>query len=311
VQERKAREASLEARVTDAEVAAQESRSPLLELLPRSEAPPVNPLVVAALQRIERANVHTRYSGNAAVATLLAYDEQAEYGLEVRASIEDGSAVSLREEPDYAVARPERTHNLAVVPPQVISEPAIPAAEPGEVSVSEEAPVLEPTRKPKRLIGDLNDPALNYLDSIPVAICVDVAHRRSAPVFRRMFGAILDLAVVCLLSSPVVALVKLTDLKWQDSRTIGFAIGTFVVIAFLYLTISIAFTGRTLGMKLFSLRVVDARTGLIPTGGQSVARALLYILSLVPAGIALIYTLVDSERYAAHDRITRTAVVRV
>jgi uncharacterized RDD family membrane protein YckC len=310
VQERRAREAMFESGVTEAEVEDNQLGIPLLELLPRTEAPPVNPIVVAALERIERAHVQSRYSRHAAVATMLAYDEPTEYGLEVSASITE-SAVSLQEEPDFPAPRPERTHNLAVVPPQIVTDSVICELEPVDTPVIEDPPVPEPTRKPKRLIGDLNDPALNYLDSIPVAICVDAAQRRAAPVFLRMFSAILDLVFVALLSSPVVALVKLTDLKWQDSRTIGFAIGTYIVIGFLYLTIATAFTGRTLGMKLFCLRVVDARTGLIPTGGQSVARAVLYLLSLASAGIALLYTLVDSERYAAHDRITRTAVVRV
>jgi uncharacterized RDD family membrane protein YckC len=310
VQERRAREAMTETGLTEAEVEENQSRIPMLELLPRSEAPPVNPIVVAALERIERAHVHPRYSGNAAVAALLEYDEQSEYGLGVPASIEDVSAVSLGAE-EYPVTRPERTHNLAVVPPQIICDSDIPEAEPQDVPLVEEIPVPEPTKKPRRLIGDLNDPALNYLDSIPVAICVDVAQRRSAPIFFRVLSAIVDLLFVSLLSSPVVALVKLTDLKWQDSRTIGFAIGTYIVVGFIYLTIATAFTGRTLGMKLFSLRVVDARTGLIPTGGQSVARALIYMLSIASAGIALIYTLLDSDRYAAHDRLTRTAVVRV
>jgi uncharacterized RDD family membrane protein YckC len=309
VQERRAREAMMEAGITDAELDAEESRIPLLELLPRTEAPPVNPIVVAALERIERAHVQSRYSRHAAVATMLAYDEPSEYGLDLSTSILE-SAVSLQEEPAFPAARPERTHNLAVVPPQVVSDLVICEPEPVAAPV-EEPPAPEPTKKPRRLIGDLNDPALNYLDSIPVAICVDVAQRRSAPIFSRMLSAILDLVFVSLLSSPVVALVKLTDLKWQDSRTIGFAIGTYIVMGFLYLTIATAFTGRTLGMKLFSLRVVDARTGLIPTGGQSMARAVLYLLSLASAGIALIYTLLDSEKYAAHDRITRTAVVRV
>jgi len=313
VQERRAREAMMEAGITDAELDEQESRIPLLELLPRTEDPPVNPIVVAALQRIERAHVQSRYSGHAAVATMLAYDEPSQSALEVPASIPEG--VSLQEQSDFPVARPERTHNLAVVPPQIaseiVSEPVIPDPQPVAAPFIEEPPAPQPARKPKRLIGDLNDPALNYLDSIPVAICVDAAQRRSAPVFFRMLGAIVDLVVVALLSSPVIALVKLTDLKWQDSRTIGFAIGTYIVIGFFYLTISTAFTGRTLGMKLFSLRVVDARTGLIPTGGQSVARALIYLLSLASAGIALIYTLVDSDRHAAHDRLTRTTVVRV
>jgi uncharacterized RDD family membrane protein YckC len=318
VQERRAREAMMEAGVTtDAELHEQESRIPLLELLPRAEAPPVNPIVAAALQRIERAHVQSRYSGHAAVATLLAYDEPSPYALEIPASIPE--SVSLQEEPDFPAARPERTHNLAVVPPQIVSEiaseivsePVMPDPDPIAAPVVEEPSATQPARKPKRLIGDLNDPALNYLDSIPVAICVDAAQRRSAPVFFRMLGAIVDLVVVALLSSPVVALVKLTDLKWQDSRTIAFAIGTYIVIGFLYLTISTAFTGRTLGMKLFSLRVIDARTGLIPTGGQSVARALIYLLSLASAGIALVYTLLNSDKHAAHDRLTRTAVVRV
>ena len=293
VQERKAREALLEDGETGALVGEGESRTPLLELLPRVDAPPVNPLVAAALQRIERAHAHSRFSGNAAVATMVAYEEQSEFGLEV---YDEGVAdVSLREDPHHASNRPEKTHNLAVVPPQLNIEEVTPVPDPIDTPVVDETEPPEPTRKPKRLIlGDLNDPALNYLDSIPVAVWVDVAERRSAPIFFRFVSAILDIAVVCLLSSPVVALVKLTDLKWQDSRTLAFAIGTFIVMGFVYLTISTAFTGRTLGMKLFSLRVVDARTGLIPTGGQSAARALVYMLSLASAGIALIYTFVDS-----------------
>jgi uncharacterized RDD family membrane protein YckC len=117
--------------------------------------------------------------------------------------------------------------------------------------------------------------------------------------------------VVCLLSSPLLALTELTNLEWRSPRVIGLAVGTLMVVGFLYLTVSIAFTGRTIGMKLFSLRVVDARTGLIPTGGQSAGRALVYILSLASAGIALIYTFIDSEKHTVHDRFTRTAVIRV
>lgn len=312
VQERRAREAMLEAGRDDAGVGEDESRTPLLELLPRADASPVNPIVAAALQRIERAHTHSRFSGNAAVATMVAYDEQSEFGLAVPSSTEDESAVSLREEPHYTSTRSEKVHNLAVVPPQVITPAATPVFAPIDTPAVDKAEAPEPTRKPKRLIsGDLNDPALNYLDSIPVAVCVEIAERRSAPIFFRFLSAILDMAVVCLLSSPVVALVRLTNLKWQDSRTLVFAFGTLIVMGFLYLTICTAFTGRTLGMRPFSLRVVDARTGLIPTGGQSAARALIYMLSLASAGIALIYTFVDSERHAAHDRLTRTAVVRV
>jgi uncharacterized RDD family membrane protein YckC len=284
------------------------------------DAPPVNPLVAAALQRIERAHVQSRFSGNAAVATMLDYEEQPEFGLEVPAFSDDAevSDVLLREDPHHASNRPEKIHNLAVVPPQV--EFAASAIDPVEAPVGDDIddPVVDnteppkPTRKPKRLIlGDLNDPALNYLDSIPVAVWLDVTERRSAPIFFRLVSGIMDIVVVCLLSSPAVVLARMADLKWQDSRTLLFAAGTFIVMGFVYLTISTAFTGRTLGMKLLSLRVVDARTGLIPTGGQSAARALIYMLTLAFAGLALLYTFVDRERRTAHDHFTRTAVVRV
>lgn len=305
VQERRAREAMLEAGLATAEVGEDEARTSLLELLPPADTAPVNPLVAAALQRIERANTHSGFSGNAAVA-MLAYDEQSEFGSEPSAA---GDSVSLRKDSHNTSARSEKVHNLAVVPPQQITPAATPS--PIDTPAVDKIEGAVRARKPKRLIGDLNDPALNYLDSIPVAVCVDIAERRSAPVFFRFLSAILDIVVVCLLSSPVVALVKLTDLQWQDSRTLAFAFGTLIVMGFLYFTITTAFTGRTLGMRPFSLRVVDARTDLIPTGGQSAARALIYMLSLASAGIALFYTLVDSERRAAHDRITRTAVVRV
>jgi uncharacterized RDD family membrane protein YckC len=200
--------------------------------------------------------------------------------------------------------KPERARNLAVVPtpevPVVEIQPEITAPE-----VTKPAPP-----KPRRLIGDQNDPALNYLDSIPTAVIVDRQQYRSAPLIRRTLSGITDLLVVCLLSSPLLALTELTNLQWRNPRVISFAVGTFLVISFLYLTVSIAFTGRTIGKKLFSLRVVDARTGLIPTGSQSAGRALVYVLSLASAGIALIYTIFDREKHSVHDRFTRTTVIR-
>ena len=319
VQERKAREALLEDGETG-QLGEGESRTPLLELLPPVDAPPVNPLVAAALQRIERAHVQSRFSGNAAVATMLDYEEQPEFGLEVPVFDDDAdsSDVLFREDPHPASTRPEKIHNLAVVPPQVefVTSAIFPVDAPEvddmDAAMDDETAPPKTATKPKRLIlGDLNDPALNYLDSIPVAVWLDVAERRSAPILRRFASGIMDIAVVCLLSSPAVVLARMADLKWQDSRTILFAAGAFLVMGFVYLTISTAFTGRTLGMKLFSLRVVDARTGLIPTGGQSAARALVFMLTLASAGLALLYTFVDRDRRTAHDYFTRTAVVRV
>jgi uncharacterized RDD family membrane protein YckC len=294
VQERRAREATPEvAEIAPTSFESTPRIASPLELLPQAELPPMNPLVVAALQRIERANAQSNFSGNAAVATAVDYDQQFDLEAHTADLCEAGAATIANEEPQNLPSSPERVHNLAVVP-----TPA-PKTEAPELRI-----------KPKRLIRD-NDPALNYLDSIPTAALVDQSQRHSAPILYRLLGSILDLGVVCILSLPMLALVKLTDLAWHDVRVIAFVAGTLLVVGFLYQTISTALTGRTLGMKPFSLRVVDARTGLIPTGKQSAGRAMVYILSLASAGIALAYTFFDSDKHTAHDRFSRTTVVRV
>ncbi len=85
----------------------------------------------------------------------------------------------------------------------------------------------------------------------------------------------------------------------------------FFVMSFLYFTISTALTGRTFGMRLFSLRIVDARTGLIPTGKQSAGRALVYLGTILTLGLASLYVLIDRDKQTAHDRLTRTTVITV
>lgn len=295
-QERKAREAVLEAQglvATTVDNAA-EPTPVILELLPQTELPPVNPIVQAALKRLERANLQpsTFSHGNAALATAVAYEEQRGFSESETSAIADSlveATVEITEE-----AKPERVHNLTVVPnPPVIEE---------------DVPVV--VTKPRRLISDVNDPALNYLDTVPTTVLVERREYVTASSVRRALAAFVDLAILFVLSSPLLALNSLSRLDWLNWRVIAFSAASVALVGFLYLTIVTAFTGRTLGMRLFSLRVVDARNGLIPTGGQSAARAFVYLLSLVSAGILSLYVLLDSENKALHDRITRTAVIR-
>lgn len=291
--EKRAREAVVETGGVGLLVGEPESQKmPLLELLPQAEIEPVNPLVAKALRRIERANSQPVLG--TALARAIAYEEPA-------LEIDQTPTPAMSPE----VARPERIHNLAVVPtPEPL--PTI------ETHIIEPPPVATPlvSRKAKRVIDDLNCPSLNYLDSITTAVMLEVRDYESAGLFRRLFSAVLDLAIIAALSSPFLALVNLTTFTWQDTRVMAFLASAFLLVGFLYLTITIAFTGRTLGMKLCSLRVVDARTGLIPTGSQSAGRSIVFMLSLATAGLAMMYALINRERHTMHDRFTRTAVIR-
>lgn len=289
-QERRTREVVLESAIcATATLETEAVAAPVLELLPPAEQPPLNPLVEAALKRIERANAPTFSGSNgAAAATAVAYQESVPVSETERqigdAEVDGQASESARHAP--------KSHNLAVVPNRTqIEEPA-------------------ETRKPKRLIGDANDPALNYLDTVPTTVIVERRDYPAAPAGYRLLAGLIDLAIMLALSTPLLALTGLTQLDWEHPRVLTFSASAFLLVGFLYLTLVTAFAGRTLGMRLCALRIVDARNGLIPTGRQSAARSFFYLLSLASAGIALLYLFLDSENYTIHDRFTRTSVVR-
>ncbi len=296
VQERRALEAAEEEQRRQETTAESKVQ---LELLPHAEVAPLNPLVAAALRRIERAHVHSSAGGgrsnNAVAATAVAYADESDYLNHAELDLEAATAAAPDLEdaaPDVKPAQHDKAHNLVVVPSPPKNEG------------------LEIRTLPRRMIaGDPNDPALNYLDAVPTAARVeDVSHVR-APVLSRIVGALIDLIVVGLLWTFFPAAVELANLTWQNLIVVIAGAGVFSILGFLYLTISTALTGRTLGMRLLSLRVVDDRTGLIPTGSQSAGRGLLYLASLLTLGIGILYALVDSEQRTAHDRLTHTAVI--
>ncbi|HEU4507502.1 MAG TPA: RDD family protein, partial [Pyrinomonadaceae bacterium] len=248
----------------------------------------------AALKRIERAH-QTAPSENrqsrTTLATAVAYAPERE---------ENEMSETVAPDQQLAFAEPE----VAVVEP-----PAPPVEKPLHLAV---VPVSEPpppprVERPKRLIVE-NDPALNYLDSISRSVRVDDMETKSASAFRRLVCAVLDLIFCALLSSPIALAMYLTGSNLRDTQVIAVLAGSAVVVTFIYLTLMTALTGRTWAMRLLSLRIIDTKTGLIPTGGQSIGRSIFYLLSL-PTVVGILIALLSREGYTAHDRFTRTAVV--
>jgi uncharacterized RDD family membrane protein YckC len=279
VQEQRARDAA------ESLASAQESEtfscalpSAQLELVPDREQQVMNPIVSKALERLERARRSDFAVGSTGAATALAPVTEETVSKESSIS-QDAQSV-------------ERRSKLMVVPPQPI--------------------VDEPKRKPVRVISDsIEDSALSYLEaclSVP-ALASDVRGDR-AGVWRRIIAGLLDLLVVALISAPISAGIESAAGTRPDPRVIGLIGGIALALMFSYLTVSIALTGRTLGMRLLSLRTIDVRTGLIPTGGQAMKRAVGYIFSLATFGIGIIYALVDREGRTMHDRFSNTIVIQ-
>lgn len=284
VQERRAREAAEEA------AAAQEAGmlscalpSAQLELVPDLEQPVRNPIVSKALERLERArrpdHVAAGFTAAAAAPAL--------------APVADN------------ISEP--------TPEPSIDEPAPVETKPRLTVVTPSKPQVESTeRKPVRVISDgVDHVALSYLETcLSVPPITSDAGTESAPFMRRFVAGTLDLILVALLACPFAAAIEFADGNWADPRIIGLMSGITIVLMFAYLTVSIALTGRTVGMRTFSLRTIDLRTGMIPTGGQSMKRAIGYIFGLAFLGLGVIYALVDPDRRTVHDRFSKTIVIQ-
>jgi uncharacterized RDD family membrane protein YckC len=295
VQEKRAREAAREEAEAERQRVEAAKNSPQLELLPPAQMPAMNPLVAAALKRIERAHQPAPSENRqprTTLATAVAYAPERE-DHDMSETVPSNPQLAFEPEitTDEPVITVEKPHHLAVVP---LSEPVA-------------APV-DPPKPPKRLIRDDNDPALNYLDSISKTLCVDELNKHSASVFRRLVCALFDLIFCALLSSPIAGAMYFTGSNLRDSQVIAVLAGSGVVVTFIYLTLMTALTGRTWAMRLLSLRVIDTKTGLIPTGRQSIGRSFFYLMSLATV-VGIFFALLSREGYTVHDRFTRTAVV--
>lgn len=298
IQERRAREAAREAEEAAiapppiASPASVEANTPPLGLVPPQPAPEMNPIVVAALRRIERARQTqamppvSRTRGGAAVARVAEEHYQEEINPLLLATQADAATA-------LAPAEATPARNLIVVP--------APAKE--ELKVKPE---------PKRVVETvIDDATLAQLEAQATSeeIGEDVFDDR-APVVARLTASAIDFLVVAFASSPFAAVIELTNGNWADPRVSGSMGAIVLVVMFLYLTASTALAGRTWGMSLLSLRAVDADTGLQPTTKQSVLRALLYMVSLAALGLGIIYALFDAEGRTAHDHFSGTAVVQ-
>jgi uncharacterized RDD family membrane protein YckC len=306
VQKRRAQEAATEELAVDTKTPPALTPAPIpLGLVRPAAAPAINPLVMKALLRIERAHRAPIQptSGFSRGGTALARQPEAIPEVDALPEPSEQTPPAVANTVALAPAAIERSdrapkeHSLVVVPPKPES------ALPNEVETS----------KPKsvRLINaGVEEAALSYLENLQTANTVFGTSRDDrANIFSRLAAALVDLLVIAFASCPFAAGIELWGSNWNDLRVKGIMAGIAIVVAFLYLTIVTALAGRTAGMKLFGIRAVDVRSGLMPSGSQSARRALGYIFSLATAGLGIFYGLVDAEHRTAHDHFSGTIVV--
>ncbi|MET0648796.1 MAG: RDD family protein [Pyrinomonadaceae bacterium] len=360
IQQKRARDADLDAppaaehtapTLDDARAAAKgraaESASKQLGLVPAPDEPALNPLVAAALRRIERARASAHAarptSGRAHAATAAArvVEEQPVEAPEPfvvppppplvvvqpkqtpRPEPAAAQAHAAVTEQPAAIVQTSAAQMLATGEAEAVAEPVI-KSEPVRKSepvikseVSKAAPSVEAEaqtsgRQPRHISGVLDEFWLERqgIELLPKVEEKELTYDDRAPRFKRMTAALVDLLAVAFLCAPFAAAIELSIGNWNDPRVWSSMALIGGLVMFLYHTCSVALAGRTPGMRLSGLQAVDARMACVPTTGQCARRALVYMLSLATGGLGILYSLFDAEGRTVHDLLSGTVVVR-
>lgn len=131
-----------------------------------------------------------------------------------------------------------------------------------------------------------------------------------APFSTRFNAALFDLIIGSFVSLILLAPLMISGGNWFSLMGFLAVLVTCAIVMFIYLTTAIGFFGQTLGMKLFSLEIIDIEEEEYPTLHQAAVSSSVYLLSLALGGVGFVPVLFNEERRAAHDLLSGTIIVR-
>jgi uncharacterized RDD family membrane protein YckC len=283
-----------------------------------------NPKVAAALKRIEQSR--QRFSPEPPS----------------RPAPQRAAAVALKNYPFNVVSRapgaapktaPETAASVNVLPkPKLVSSLRLG----NEVLDTNKLPPLpesirvatsfdKPFSAPKRITGPLSDEVIHIpkieeaepLEETLLAVQESEIEEVEAdeiedlaPFSVRFNAGLFDLIIGAFASLLMLSPFVLMGGNWFTWAGL-FAFGaTSAVVMFIYLTTCLGLFGKTLGMRIFSLEVVDVEESDYPTFHQAALSSTIYLLSLAFGGIGFLTVPFNEERRAMHDLLSGTIVVK-
>jgi uncharacterized RDD family membrane protein YckC len=131
-----------------------------------------------------------------------------------------------------------------------------------------------------------------------------------APFAMRFNAGLFDLIIGSFSSLFLLAPFMLLGGDWFSTAGIFAFLATCAVVMFIYTTTAVGLYGRTFGMRLFSLEVVDIDSEDYPTFHQAAVSTAVYLLSLALGGLGFLTIPFNENKRAVHDLVSRTVVVK-
>ena len=185
--------------------------------------------------------------------------------------------------------------------PSIVEEPAFVAGCEPEPAVEKPVTPIVPV-KPDISIS-ARRPEMIETDSVGDEIedLASVSVRFNAGLFDLIIGAFGSFALV----SPFV----LMGADWFTLAGGATFVGVCGIVNFMYLTIGIGMYGKTLGMRMFGLELIDADASDYPTFHQAAVNSAVFLLMLPVLGAGFIPMIFNEERRAFHDLAAGTIIV--
>jgi uncharacterized RDD family membrane protein YckC len=131
-----------------------------------------------------------------------------------------------------------------------------------------------------------------------------------APFSMRFGAGLFDLIIGGFAALLLLSPLAFTSGNWWTTGGFMTFAAVWAIVLFLYMTVTLGVHGKTFGMRLFSLELVDAVENEYPTLHQAAISSGLFILSLPLGGAGFLTVLFNEENRALHDLVSGTILVR-
>ncbi len=131
-----------------------------------------------------------------------------------------------------------------------------------------------------------------------------------APFSMRFGAGLFDLIIGGFAGMLLLSPLAFTNGNWFTSSGIVTFAAAWAICSFLYMTLCLGFFGKTMGMRLFSLELVDAIENEYPTLRQAAVNSSVFLISIGFGGAGFLATFFNEENRALHDLASGTIIVR-
>ncbi len=273
-----------------------------------------NPVLAKAMQRIELSRQQyyapeiqpiAEYSHTAAKRSSVNFQSRQDISPRVSDFVTSGELPTRLVRPSEPRAKFD-TNKLPPLPD--LGEPTISITK-VDLNIDDESDLLEIHRRSSPVVAAYQESASDSIET-EEGDDVELETDDFAPISLRFNSAIFDLIIGSFASLIFLSPFMLMSGKFFSLEGTFAFVATWSIVMFIYLTTTIGLLGKTFGMKLFSLEIIDIEENDYPTLHQAAVSSAVYLLSLALGGLGFLTLIINNENRAAHDLISGTIVVR-